>query len=213
MGNSADRAWQLSQLVEGVSTAFNPSHGSLSYVQAGHCVSKQIGRHDAACQGCPRRVSRSPEARYLRVFARAVRFSQPAVLSALLVIQLFGSVFPPPNFSKEHQKERCGHFRPQRSFITFHGALWNILLSAGFPVTIHMIALEQTFVNGHLQKISLAAAVSNRIDSIRNLYIFFALNFPTLENPILEKMNYRIQPSSHSSHASSSSSNQSGLSS
>ena len=43
MGNSADRAWQLSQLVEGVLTAFNPSRGSLSYVQAGHCVSKQIG--------------------------------------------------------------------------------------------------------------------------------------------------------------------------
>ena len=60
MGNSVDRAWQLSQLVEGVSTAFNPSHGSLSYVQAGHCVSKQIGRHDAACQDCPRCVSRSP---------------------------------------------------------------------------------------------------------------------------------------------------------
>ena len=147
MGNSADRAWQLSQLVEGVSTAFNPSHGSLSYVQAGHCVSKQIGRHDAACQGCPRCVSRSPETRCLRVFARAVRVSQPAVLSALLVIQLFGIVFPPPNFSKEHQKERCGHSRSQRSFITFHGALRNILLSAGFPVTIHMIALEQTFVN------------------------------------------------------------------
>ena len=60
MGNSADRAWQLSQLVEGVLTACNPSYGSLSYVQAGHCVSKQIGRHDAACQGCPRCVSRSP---------------------------------------------------------------------------------------------------------------------------------------------------------
>ena len=95
MGSSADRAWQLSQLVEGVSTAFNPSHGSLSCVKtncvsfasaqarklnrsvcfsfphevsyfvgtptmAGHCVSKQIGRHDAACQGCPRCVSRSP---------------------------------------------------------------------------------------------------------------------------------------------------------
>ena len=124
MGNSADRAWQLSQLVEGVLTAFNPSHGSLSCVKtncvsfasaqarklnrsvcfsfprevgyfvgtlfmAGHCVSKQIGRHDAACQGCPRCVSRSPEARF-RVVARAVRVSQPAVLSALLVIQLFG---------------------------------------------------------------------------------------------------------------------------
>ena len=90
MGNSADRAWQLSQLMEGVLTAFNPSHGSLSCVQAGHCVSKQIGRHDAACQGCPRCVSRSPEACCFRVLARAVRVSQPAVLSALLVIQLFG---------------------------------------------------------------------------------------------------------------------------
>ena len=77
---------------------------------AGHCVSKQIGRHDAACQGCPRCVSRSPEARCLRAFARAVRVSQPAVLSALLVIQLFGIVIPPPYFPKEHQKERCGHF-------------------------------------------------------------------------------------------------------
>ena len=53
MGNSADRAWQLSQLVEGVSTAFNPSHGSLSYVQARRCVSKQIGRHDASLPRLP----------------------------------------------------------------------------------------------------------------------------------------------------------------
>ena len=91
MGNSADRAWQLSQLMEGVLTACNPSHGSLSCVEtncvsfasvqarklnhsvsfsfphevgyfvgtpfiARRCVSKQIGRHDAACQGCPRCV-------------------------------------------------------------------------------------------------------------------------------------------------------------
>ena len=155
MGNSADRAWQLSQLVEGVSTAFNPSHGSLSCVEtncvsfasaqarklnrsvcfsfphevgyfvgtptmAGHCVSKQIGRHDAACQGCPRRVSCSPEACF-RVLARAVRVSQPAVLSALLVIQLFGSVFPPPNSSRKHQKERCGHFS---AAALLHYVLW-----------------------------------------------------------------------------------------
>ena len=145
MGNSADRAWQLSQLVEGVLTACNPSHGSLSCVKtncvsfasaqarklnrsvcfsfphevgyfvgtptmAGHCVSKQIGRRDAVCQGCPRCVSRSPEARCLRVFARTVRVSQPAVLSALLVIQLSGIVIPPPYYPKEHQKERCGHY-------------------------------------------------------------------------------------------------------
>ena len=197
LGNSADRAWQLSQLMEGVLTAFNSSHGSLSCVEtncvsfasaqarklnhsvcfsfphevdyfagtpimARRCLSKQVGRHDAACQGCPRCVSHSPEACF-RVVARAVRVSQPAVLSALLVIQLFGSAFPPPNSSRKHQKERCGHSRSQRSFITFHGALRNILLSAGFPAMFHMIALEQAFANGPLQKISLAdASESNR---------------------------------------------------
>ena len=133
MGNSADRAYQLSQLVERVLTAFNPSHGSLSCVKTncvsfasaqarklnrsvcfsfphevgyfvgtpfipGHCVSKQIGRHDAACQDCPRGVSRSPEAHCFRVVARAVRASQSAVLAALLAIQLFGIVIPPPSF-------------------------------------------------------------------------------------------------------------------
>ena len=139
--------------MEGVSTAFNPSHSSLSYVQAGHCVSKQVGRHDAACQGCPRCVSRSPEAHCFRVLARTVRFSQPAVLSALLVIQLFGSVFPPPNSSRKHRKERCGHSRSQRSFITFHGALRNTLLSADFSAMFYMITSEQTFVNGPLRKI------------------------------------------------------------
>ena len=121
-------------------------------IMARRCVSKQIGRHDAACQGCPRCVSRSPEARCLRVFARAVRVSQPAVLSTLLAIQLFGIVIPPPYFPKEHQKERCGHSRSQRSFITFHGALRNILLSAGFPAMSHMITSEQTFVNGTFEK-------------------------------------------------------------
>ena len=165
MGNSADRTWQFSQLVEGVLTACNPSHGSLSCVKtncvsfasvqarklnrsvcfsfphevgyfvgtptmAGHCVSKQVGRHDAACQGCPRCVS------------------QPAVLSALLVIQLFGIVTPPPIFPlKSTKRSAAAISRPQRSFITFYGALRIILLSAGFPTMFHMIALEQTFVN------------------------------------------------------------------
>ena len=121
MGNSADRAWQLSQLVEGVSTAFNPSHGSLSYVQAGHCVSKQIGRHDAACQGCPRCVSRSPEAHCFRVVARAVRVSQPAVLSASLVIQLFGIVISPPYFPQRAPK---GALRPFTVAALLHYVLW-----------------------------------------------------------------------------------------
>ena len=78
-------------------------------IMARRCVPKQIGRHDAACQGCPRRVSRSPEACCLRVLARAVRFSQPAVLSALLVIQLFGIVISPPYFPQRAPK---GALRP-----------------------------------------------------------------------------------------------------
>ena len=117
----------------------------------------------------------------------------------------------PPYFPKEHQKERCGHSRSQRSFITFYSALRNILLSAGFPAIFHMIALEQTFAA--LCKKFLLLLFLNRFDSIRNLFIIFALDFPALKNPILEKTNCCIQPSSHSSHASSSSSNQSGLSS
>ena len=154
MGNSADRVWQLSQLVEGVLTACNPSYGSLSCVEticvsfasaqarklnrsvcfsfphevgyfvgtpfiARHCVSKQIGRHDAACQGYPQRVSRSPEARCLRVFARAVRFSQPAVLSALLVIHCLGFEFPTPLLPLKSTKRSAATIsRSQRSFIT-----------------------------------------------------------------------------------------------
>ena len=43
------------------------------------------------------------------VVARAVRVSQPAVLSALLVIQLFGLVIPPPYFPERAPK---GALRP-----------------------------------------------------------------------------------------------------
>ena len=82
------------------------------------------------------------------VVARAVRVSQPAVLSALLAIQLFGIVIPPPIFLlKSTKRSAAAISRPQRSFITFHGALRIILLSAGFPAMFHMIALEQTFAN------------------------------------------------------------------
>ena len=122
MGNSADRAWQLSQLVEGVSTAFNPSHGSLS------CAFPNL-------RCCPR-----------------------CWLFSCLGVYFHFRISP-----KEHQKERCGHSRPQRSFITFYGALRNILLSAGFPAMFHMIVLEQTFVNALLQNFFLLLLL-NRID-------------------------------------------------
>ena len=95
------------------------------------------------------------------VVARAVRVSQPAVLSALLAIQLFGIMSSHPPFPlKSTKRSAAAISRPQRSFITFHGALRNILLSAGFPAMFHMIALEQMFVNNLSQKIFLADAAS-----------------------------------------------------
>ena len=48
---------------------------------------------------------------------------------------------------KEYQKERCGHSRPQRSFITFHGALWNILLSADLSAVLSRIPSDFALVN------------------------------------------------------------------
>ena len=68
---------------------------------------------------------------------------------------------PTPIFSLKSTKRSAATIsRPQRSFITFHGALWNILLSAGFPAMFHMITLKQMFVNNLSQKIFLADAAS-----------------------------------------------------
>ena len=161
MGNSADRAWQLSQLVEGVSTAFNPSHGSLSYVQAGHCVSKQIGRHDAACQGCPRRVSRSPETCCFRVPACAMRVSQPVVLSALLVIQLFGIVIPPPIFLLKSTKRSAatilGRSAPSLLFMVRFGIFCcrqiSLLCFLGYhPILLLSISHLSIFLRNRLNR-------------------------------------------------------------
>ena len=122
MGNSADRAWQLSQLVEGALTAFNPSHGSLS------CVETNCG--------------------VVRVAGYSVVWDYD----------------PTPIFSLKSTKRSAaailGRSAPS---LLFHGALRNILLSAGFPAMFHMIVLEQTFVNALLQNFFLLLLL-NRID-------------------------------------------------
>ena len=56
---------------------------------------------------------------------------------------------PTPIFLlKSTKRSAAAIIRPQRSFITFYGALRNILLPAGFPAMFHMITLKQMFVNG-----------------------------------------------------------------
>ena len=71
---------------------------------------------------------------------------------------------PTPIFPlKSTKRSAAAISRPQRSFITFRGALRIILLSAGFPAMFHIIASEQMFANNLSQKIFLAAASeSNR---------------------------------------------------
>ena len=61
---------------------------------------------------------------------------------------------------KSTKRSAAAISRSQRSFITFHGALRNILLSTGFPAMFHIIASEQMFVNNLSQKIFLTAAAS-----------------------------------------------------
>ena len=144
--------------------------------------------------------------------ARRARFPTCGVIRVAGYSVVWDLSFPPPLFPLKSTKRSAaailGRSAPS---LLFHGALRIILLSAGFPVTIHMIALEQTFVNGSLQKFFLLL-LPFQIESILSVIcLSFALDFPALENPISEKTNCCIQPSSHSSHASSSSSNQSGL--
>ena len=122
---------------------------------------------------------------------------------------------PTPIFSlKSTKRSAAAIIRSQRSFITFYGALRNILLSAGFPAMFHMIAPEQTFVNGSSRKFFLLL-LPFQIESILSVICLLFLHwiFQRWKIQFRKKMNCCIQPSSHSSHASSSSSNQSGLSS
>ena len=121
---------------------------------------------------------------------------------------------PTPISPKEHQKERCGHFSAAALLHYFSWCASEYSVVGRISCYVSHDSTRTNVCQWLFAEIfSLTAAVSNRIDSIRNLFIIFALDFLALENPISEKTNCCIQPSSHSSHASSSSSNQSGLSS
>ena len=112
---------------------------------AGHCVSKHVGLPTA-------RFPLAGSSLLPGLRARRARFPTCGVIrvAGYSVVRDCG---PTPIFLlKSTKRSAAAIIRPQRSFITFYGALRIILLSAGFPVTIQMITLEQTFVNGPLQK-------------------------------------------------------------
>ena len=144
MGNSADRAWQPSQLMEGVLTACNPSHGSLSCVET-NCVSfasvQARKLNHSVCFSFPHEVgyfvgtptmaghcvskqvglptARFPLAGSLLLGRRARRARFPTC--GVVHVAGYSVVWdcdPTPISPKEHQKERCDHSRSQRSFIT-----------------------------------------------------------------------------------------------
>ena len=146
-----------------------------------------------------------------------VRHSGPLLKSYCGTIALLEFPHKCISTSEFFQKAPKGALRPFSVAALLHYVSWCALeYSVAGRISCH-VPYDSTRTNVcqwlFAEIFSLTAAVSNRIDSIRNLFIIFALDFPALENPISEKMNCCIQPSSHSSHASSSSSNQSGLSS
>ena len=152
MGNSADRAWQLSQLVEGVSTAFNPATAACLVRRPDIVCPNRLGgmmqpakaahgafpaRRKLAASGSSRARARFPTCGVVRVAGYSVVWDCD----------------PTPIFPlKSTKRSAAAISRSQRSFITFYGALRNILLPAGFSAVFHMITLEQTFVNGTFEK-------------------------------------------------------------
>ena len=127
MGNSADRAWHLSQLVEGVLTACNPS--------AWQPVLRQ---------------------NKLRCYPRCWLFS------------CLGFEFPTPLISpKEHQKERCGHSRSQRSFITFSWCASEYSVAGRiFCFVLHVNVRTNVCQWPSAENFLLPLPLLNRIDSI-----------------------------------------------
>ena len=95
--------------------------------------------------------------RKIRSLLRRGRRARRALFPTCGVIRVAGySVvwdcdYTPIFLLKSTKRSAAAISRPQRSFITFHGALWNILLPAGFPVMFHMITSKQMFVNALLQ--------------------------------------------------------------
>ena len=92
--------------------------------------------------------------------ARRARFPTCGVIRVAGYSVVWNCDPTPRIFLKSTKRSAAAIIRPQHSFITFHGALRNILLSTGFPAMFHIIASEQMFVNNLSQKIFLAAAAS-----------------------------------------------------
>ena len=92
--------------------------------------------------------------RKIRILLRRGRRARRALFPTCGVIRVAGysvvwdcgptPIFPP----KEHQKERCGHFSVAALLhYFFHGALWNVLLSADFSAVFPRIASDFVLVN------------------------------------------------------------------
>ena len=147
MGNSADRVWQLSQLVEGVLTAFNLS------------------------RGCPRCFSRSPEARF-RVVARRARFPTCGVVR-IAGYSVVWDCDPTPHISpKEHQKERCGHFSVAALLHYFSWCASEYSVAGRISCHDSHDSTRTNVCQWSFAKKFLLLLLLNRIDSISNLYIF-----------------------------------------
>ena len=80
--------------------------------------------------------------------ARRARFPTCGVIRVAGYSVVWDLSFPPPLFPlKSTKKSAAAISRPQRPFITFHGALWNILLSADLSAVLSRIPSDFALVN------------------------------------------------------------------
>ena len=147
MGNSADRAWQLSQLVEGVSTAFNPATAACLVRRPDIVCPNRLGgmmqpaktAHGAFL--AHRKLTASGSSRAPCAFPNLRCYPRCWLFSCL-------GLWSHPHISpKEHQTERCGHYS---AAALLHYVLWCASEYSVVGRISHrssMITLEQTFFN------------------------------------------------------------------
>ena len=84
--------------------------------------------------------------------ARRARFPTCGVIRVAGYSVVWDCDPTPRIFLKSTKRSAAAIFGRSAPSLLFHGALRNILLSAGFSAVFHMITLEQTFVNGAFEK-------------------------------------------------------------
>ena len=163
MGNSADRAWQLSQLVEGVSTACNPS----AWQPVLRRNKLRIFRFHASTEAKDTQLASTRSSRAPCAFPN-LRCDPRCWLFSCLGLWSHPHISP-----KEHQKERCGHYSAAALLHYFSWCASRYSVAGRiFCYVLHDNVRTNVCQWPFAENFHLLIPLLNQIDSISNLYIF-----------------------------------------